>query len=84
MNHPLAGNLRELDDGKLNDRIKDLAKKINFAYRSSPSVVPQMQMMMEDLQAERGRREKEKMEKVMQQAKEANGDTSNWDDIIDI
>ncbi len=84
MNHPLAGNLRELDDGKLDDRIKDLAKKINFAYRSSPSVVPQMQMMMEDLQAERGRREKEKMEKVMQQAKEANGDTSNWDDIIDI
>ena len=46
--------------------------------------MPQMQMMMEDLQAERGRREKEKMEKVMQQAKEANGDTSNWDDIIDI
>tara|TARA_B100000214_G_C23555760_1_gene440517 strand:- start:257 stop:511 length:255 start_codon:yes stop_codon:yes gene_type:complete len=84
LNHPLAGNLRELDDGKLDDRIKDLAKKINFAYRSSPSVVPQMQMMMEDLQAERGRREKEKMEKVMQQAKEANGDTSNWDDIIDI
>lgn len=84
MNHPLAGNLRELDDGKLDDRIKDLAKKINFAYRSSPSVVPQMQMMMEDLQAERGRREKEKMEKVMQQAKEANGDTNNWDDIIDI
>ena len=82
--HPLAGNLRDLEDSKLDDRIKDLAKKINFAYRSSPSVVPQMQMMMEDLQAERGRREKEKMEKVMQQAKEANGDTSNWDDIIDI
>jgi hypothetical protein len=82
--HPLAGNLRELEDSKLDDRIKDLAKKINFAYRSSPSVLPQMQMMMEDLQAERGRREKEKMEKVMQQAKEANGDTSNWDDIIDI
>ena len=64
--HPLAGNLRELEDSKLDDRIKDLAKKINFAYRSSPSVLPQMQMMMEDLQAERGRREKEKMEKVMQ------------------
>ena len=82
--HPLAGNLRDLEDSKLDDRIKDLARKINFAYRSSPSVLPQMQMMMEDLQAERGRREKEKMEKVMQQAKEANGDTSNWDDIIDI
>ena len=82
--HPLAGNLRDLEDSKLDARIKDLAKKINFAYRSSPSVLPQMQMMMEDLQAERGRREKEKMEKVMQQAKEANGDTSNWDDIIDI
>ena len=84
MNHPLAGNLRELDDGKLDDRIKDLAKKINFAYRSSPSVVPQMQMMMEDLQAERSRRDKEKMEKIMQQAKEENGDKSSWDDIIDI
>jgi len=82
--HPLAGNLRDLEDSKLDDRIKDLARKINFAYRSSPSVLPQMQMMMEDLQAERGRREKEKMEKVMQQAKEANGDNSNWDDIIDI
>ena len=82
--HPLAGNLRELEDSKLDDRIKGLSKKINFAYRSSPSVVPQMQMMMEDLKAERGRREKEKMEKVMQQAKQANGDTSNWDDIIDI
>ena len=82
--HPLAGNLRDLEDSKLDDRIKDLAKKINFAYRSSPNVVPQMQMMMEDLQAERGRRDKEKMEKVMQQAKEANGDNSNWDDIIDI
>lgn len=84
MNHPLAGNLRDLEDNVLDDRIKDLAKKINFAYRSSPSVVPQMQMMMQDLQAERGRRDKEKMEKVMQQAKDENGDTSSWDDIIDI
>ena len=59
--HPLAGNLRELEDSKLDDRIKDLSKKINFAYRSSPSVVPQMQMILEYLKAERGRREKEKM-----------------------
>lgn len=84
MNHPLAGNLQALEDNVLDTRIKDLAKKINFAYRSSPSVIPQMQMMMSDLQAERSRRDKEKMEKVMQQAKEANGDSSSWDDIIDI
>jgi hypothetical protein len=84
MNHPLSGNLQALEDNVLDTRIKDLAKKINFAYSSSPSVIPQMQMMMSDLQAERSRRDKEKMEKVMQQAKEANGDSSSWDDIIDI
>ena len=84
MNHPLAGNLRDLEDQALDDRIKDLAKKMTFAYRSSPTVIPQMQMMMEDLQLERRRRDKEKMEKIMQQAKEADGGKSNWDDIIDI
>ena len=84
MNHPLAGNLRDLEDQALDDRIKELAKKMTFAYRSSPTVIPQMQMMMEDLQLERKRRDQEKMEKIMQQAKEAGDDKSNWDDIIDI
>lgn len=84
MNHPLAGNLRDLEDQALDDRIKDLAKKMTFAYRSSPTVIPQMRMMMEDLQLERRRRDQEKMEKIMQQAKEAGNGKSNWDDIIDI
>lgn len=84
MNHPLAGNLRDLEDQALDDRIKDLAKKMTFAYRSSPTVIPQMQMMMEDLQLERKRRDQEKMEKIMQQAREAGDGKSNWDDIIDI
>lgn len=84
MNHPLAGNLRDLEDQALDDRIKDLAKKMTFAYRSSPTVIPQMQMMMEDLQLERKRRDQEKMEKIMQQGREAGDGKSNWDDIIDI
>jgi hypothetical protein len=84
LNHPLAGNLRDLADQVLDDRIKDLAKKINFAYRSSPTVVPQMQMMMEDLQLERRRRDQEKMEKIMKQANESEDGKSTWDDIIDI
>ncbi len=79
--HPLSPNLHEMSDADLNDRIKSLNTKLVQAYQSSPGVVNQIRMMLDDFTEERMRRDKEQLNKLMKQSTDK-GD--NWDDIIDI
>ena len=70
-----------MSDTDLNDRIKSLNTKLVQAYQSSPGVVNQIRMMLDDFTEERMRRDKEQLNKLMKQSTDK-GD--NWDDIIDI
>jgi hypothetical protein len=79
--HPLSPNLNDMSDTDLNDRIKSLNTKLVQAYQSSPGVVNQIRMMLDDFTEERMRRDKEQLNKLMKQSTDK-GD--NWDDIIDI
>ena len=79
--HPLSPNLHEMSDADLNDRIKSLNTKLVQAYQSSPGVVNQIRMMLDDFTEERMRRDKEQLKKLLDQSKDKGDD---WDDIIDI
>jgi len=79
--HPLSPNLNDMSDTDLDERIKSLNTKLVQAYQSSPGVVNQIRMMLDDFTEERMRRDKEQLNKLMKQSTDK-GD--NWDDIIDI
>ena len=79
--HPLTPNLHDMNDTDLNERIKSLNTKLVQAYRSSPGVVNQIRMMLDDFTEERMRRDKEQLKKLLDQSKDKGND---WDDIIDI
>jgi len=70
-----------MSDADLNDRIKSLNTKLVQAYQSSPGVVNQIRMMLDDFTEERMRRDKEQLKKLLDQSKDKGDD---WDDIIDI
>jgi hypothetical protein len=79
--HPLTPNLHDMNDTDLNERIKSLNTKLVQAYRSSPGVVNQIRMMLDDFIEERTNRDKEQLKKLLDQSKDKGND---WDDIIDI
>ena len=79
--HPLTPNLHEMSDTDLNEKIKSLNTKLVQAYRSSPGVVNQIRMMLDDFIEERTNRDKEQLKKLLDQSKDKGDD---WDDIIDI
>ena len=79
--HPLTPNLHDMNDTDLNERIKSLNTKLVQAYRSSPGVVNQIRMMLDDFIEERTNRDKEALNKLLDQSKDKGDD---WDDIIDI
>ena len=79
--HPLSPNLHEMSDTDLNEKIKSLNTKLVQAYQSSPGVVNQIRMMLDDFTEERMRRDKEQLKKLLDQSKDKGND---WDDIIDI
>mgnify|MGYP000890728148 len=79
--HPLSPNLHEMSDADLNEKIKSLNTKLVQAYQSSPGVVNQIRMMLDDFTEERMRRDKEQLKKLLDQSKDKGND---WDDIIDI
>ena len=79
--HPLTPNLHDMNDTDLNERIKSLNTKLVQAYRSSPGVVNQIRMMLDDFIEERTNRDKEALKKLLDQSKDKGDD---WDDIIDI
>jgi len=65
--HPLSSNLSELSDEDLHKKYGELQKRYVQAYRFGPtSVIPQIQMLMQDYQYEikiRNDRQYEEMQK---------------------
>ena len=57
MNHPLSGNLQDLTDTELQERISDLSKK--YWQTQNPSVRSQMTLILDEMKEEfRSRTEK--------------------------
>lgn len=65
--HPLVGDLSELSNEELQKKYSELMQRYNQAFRFGPtSVIPQMQMILENYQLEiekRNRKLTEEMEK---------------------
>lgn len=80
--HPLAPDLSKLTDEEVANKFNELSKRLGQAYRSGPSqVIPQIQMLMQDYQAELARRQ-EKLMKDMEERANKNG--KGFKGIIDI
>tara|TARA_B100000519_G_C13824549_1_gene241971 strand:- start:219 stop:470 length:252 start_codon:yes stop_codon:yes gene_type:complete len=81
LNHPLAPDFAEMSDDVLTEKVKDLNKKLMQAYRVGSPAVQQIQMLLEDYNEERRKRERKTFEKLLEKSKDS---SSDWDDIIDI
>ena len=63
--HPLVGNLEELSNEELHKKYNDLMAKYNQAYRFGPtSVIPQMQMILENYRYEMDKRNRKTLEEI--------------------
>lgn len=63
--HPLGTNLSTLTDDEVHQKYADLIKRFNQAYRFGPqSIIPQIQMVMEDYQNEIQRRNSQQMDEL--------------------
>ena len=78
MPHPLAPRLSELSMEELTKKYNELMSKMNQAYRMGPhSIIPQMQMLLEDYQLELQNRHQKQLEEMEKNNK-------NFKNIIDI
>lgn len=76
--HPLVSDLSGLSNEELHKKYNDLMSKMNQAYRSGPtSIIPQMQMVIENYRYEMDNRNRKTLEEM-----EAKGD--KFKGIIDI
>jgi len=76
--HPLTPDLSKLTLEELNQKYGDLLKRMTFAYRAGSSdAVYQLQMLMEDYQAEIQQRNRKALEDMEKNSK-------NFKNIIDI
>ena len=76
--HPLVTDLSGLSNEDLHKKYNDLMSKMNQAYRSGPtSIIPQMQMILENYRYEMDNRTRKTLEEM-----EAKGD--KFKGIIDI
>ena len=76
--HPLVTDLSGLSNEDLHKKYNDLMSKMNQAYRSGPtSIIPQMQMVIENYRYEMDNRNRKTLEEM-----EAKGD--KFKGIIDI
>lgn len=85
--HPLAPNLRDLSDDDLHKKLSELNKRFTQAYRIGPfQIIPQLQMLIEDYNAEVSRRNAEKMKEMAEKFDKANkkDDGKGLKGIIDI
>lgn len=70
--HPLGQDLSKLTDEELQKKFGDLQKRYMQAYKFGPvSVIPQIQMFMEDYQAEITRRNQKQMAELTKRAEES-------------
>lgn len=80
--HPLLPDLSALSDDELYKKYEDLNKRFSRAYRFGPaSVIPQIQMLMQDYQSEINRRQ-QKLLRDMEERASKNG--KGFKGIIDI
>lgn len=78
MFHPLSGNVEELTDEDLSNKIHDLTKKLGLSYRfGNAHLANQINMMLEEMRQERMRRDRELMKTLQDQTngKDKFGDT---------
>ncbi len=81
MYHPLLGDVAELTDGELQEKITELTKKLNQSYRfGNPALIRQVGMVLDEMTQERMRRDRETLKKIQEQA---DGD-DKFKDSIDI
>jgi uncharacterized transporter YbjL len=63
--HPLVGNLEELSNEELHKKYNELMQKYNQAYRFGPtSIIPQMQMILENYRYEMDKRNRKTLEEM--------------------
>jgi hypothetical protein len=69
MFHPLSGDVEELTDQELSDKMQELTKKLNQSYRmGNAHLANQINMIMQEYREERMRRDREMMKKLQEQA----------------
>lgn len=79
--HPLAPDLSGIPDDELHKKFGDLQKRYLQAYQFGPqNIVPQLQMLMGDYQAEIQRRNQKQMQDLLKKSEEGKG----FKNIIDI
>ena len=63
--HPLGPDLTGLSDDELHTKYSELQKRFGQAYRFGPqSIIPQLQMLMQDYQAEISLRNQKQLEEL--------------------
>jgi hypothetical protein len=63
--HPLGPDLTGLTDDELHKKYGELQKRFGQAYRFGPqSIIPQLQMLMQDYQSEISIRNQKQMEEL--------------------
>lgn len=78
--HPLTPNLSVFKDDELNQKFADLQKRLSQCYRLGPATaIPQLQMLIQDYQAEIGRRNQKIMDEMNKKV-----DNAGLKGIIDI
>ena len=76
--HPLVSNLEDLSNEELHKKYNELMGKLNQAYKFGPtSIIPQIQMILENYKFEMDRRNRKTLEEI-----ESKND--NFKGIIDI
>lgn len=76
--HPLVGNLEELSNDELQKKHDELMQKYNQAFRTGPvSIIPQMQLILQNYQFELDRRHRKTLEELEERSEKFKG-------IIDI
>lgn len=76
--HPLTPDLSGLKDDELQRKCAELSNKLNMAYRvGQAELVGQIQMILDDYNAEMMRRQQKMLEEVMSR-------DNKFKDIIDI
>jgi hypothetical protein len=76
--HPLTPNLSELKDDEIAKKISELSQRLMQSYRfGNAAMVQQIQMLLEDYQAEHARRQQKQLEEMLSKNKQ-------FKDIIDV
>jgi hypothetical protein len=77
--HPLGPDVTQFTDTELQNKILELGRKMNTAYRmGDPNLIHQVQLLYNSFLEEQQTRERKKMEELMK----SNG--KDFDDIIDV